>query len=165
MESRKEPPYVFYRLADENVHRLLRDLQRLGRQRLAEIDQVTRLFMEDKDELEPVAREELARRLEAGEVTVLDVRPSDEYEVGHIPGSLSIPVGELARRLAEVLRDLDVVAYCRGPYCVYALEAVELLRASGYPARRMEGGLPEWRGEGRAVAGGTSRGAIRRGTR
>lgn len=154
VESRREPPYVHYRLADEDVHRLLRDLQTLGRARLAEIDQVARLFMENRDALEPLGREELARRLEAGDVTVLDVRPEDEFGAGHIPGSLSIPIAELARRLAEVPRDREVVAYCRGPYCVYALEAVELLREHGFDARRMEGGLPEWRAEGRDVARG-----------
>jgi len=153
VETRKEPPYVYYRLAGDDVHRLLRELQSLGRSRLAEIDQVTRLYLEDPDALEPVGTGELARRLDAGEVTLLDVRPPDEYRAGHIPGALSIPIGELARRLAEIPPDREVVAYCRGPYCVYALEAVELLRARGYAARRMEGGLPDWGGQGRPVAG------------
>lgn len=159
VESRREPPYVFYRLADEDVHRLLRDLQTLGRNRLAEIDQVSRLYLDDRDEMEPVDRGELSRRIASGEVTALDVRPEDEFEAGHIPGALSIPMRELARRLSEVPRDREVVAYCRGPYCVYALEAVQLLRARGYRARRMQGGLPEWRAEGRDVA--SSRGADR----
>lgn len=151
VEARKAPPYVFYRLAGEEVHGLLRELQALGRKRLAEIEQVTRLFLSGRDDLEAVGVEELARRLEAEEVTVVDVRPEDEYEAGHIPGALSIPVGELARRLAQLPRGREVVAYCRGPYCVYALEAVELLRSEGYAARRMEAGFPEWRWSGRPV--------------
>jgi rhodanese-related sulfurtransferase/DNA-binding transcriptional ArsR family regulator len=153
VEARKASPYVFYRLAGDEVHRLLRELQGVGRQRLAEIEQVTRLYLSGRDALEAVGVEELARRLESEAVVLLDVRPADEYEAGHILGALSMPVGELARRLAELPRDREVVAYCRGPYCVYAVEAVELLRSEGYAARRMESGFPEWRSSGRPVAG------------
>jgi rhodanese-related sulfurtransferase len=154
VESRKEPPYVLYRLADESVLRLLRELQGLAGQRLAEVDRITRLYFEDPLAMEPVDCDELLRRLDEEGVTVLDVRPDDEYRSGHIPGAVSLPVAELERRLAEIPRGRPVVAYCRGPHCVFALDAVETLRRHGYDARRMRGGLPDWRLAGHPVAAG-----------
>jgi len=154
VETRRHGPYVHYRLADEGVFRLLRDLQDVGRRRLAEVEQVARLYIDGRDALAPVTLPELRRRLRDGSVTVIDVRPRAEYEAGHVPGALSIPVSELERRLGELPADREVVAYCRGPYCVYSVDAVGLLRARGYRARRAEQGLPDWRAEGFPVARG-----------
>lgn len=151
VESRKEPPYVFYRVADDDVVRVLRELQSLAEARLAEVERITRVFLHDPLEMEPVGAEELLRRLEDECVTILDVRPADEFRAGHIPGAISIPVEELDRRLMEIPRERPVVAYCRGPYCVYAAEAVDVLRRHGFDARRMEGGLPDWRLAGHPV--------------
>jgi rhodanese-related sulfurtransferase len=152
VESRREGTYVYYRLADADVSRFVRDLQRMGRQRLAEVEQVARQFIDDRDELEPVTLPELRKLVREGDVTVIDVRPRDEFEAGHIPGALSIPVPELKRRLRELPKRREVIAYCRGPYCVFALEAVTLLRKNGYRARRSEEGLPAWRDAGLPMA-------------
>lgn len=150
--SRKEGLYVFYRLADPAVHELLRCLQGVAARRLAEARQIVRDYFDEPDALEPVRAGDLLDRVRSGDVVLLDVRPEDEFASGHIPGALSIPVEELERRLEEVPADREVVAYCRGPYCVLAPRAVELLRAAGYRARRMEVGLPEWRARGLAIA-------------
>jgi rhodanese-related sulfurtransferase len=152
VESRKEPPFVIYRLPDEAVLRAVRELQSLARQRLTEVEEITRLYFGRPSDMESITADELMRRLDAGEVIVLDVRPSDEYEAGHIPAARSIPVEELERRIAEVPRDRPVVAYCRGRYCLLASEAVETLRKLGYTARRLDTGIPEWRLEGHPVA-------------
>jgi rhodanese-related sulfurtransferase len=154
VETRRDGPYVFYRLADDDVFRFLRDLQALGRSRLAEVEQVARRYIDGRDGLEPVSLHELRRLARSGAVTIIDVRPRVEYEAGHIPGALSIPVAELDDRLPELPKDREVVAYCRGPYCVYSVEAVELLRERGYRARRAEQGLPDWRAEGGPIARG-----------
>lgn len=154
VETRKEGTYVYYRLAGERVFGLLRELQLLARERLAEVDRIARLYFEARDEMEPISAEELRQRMAGGAVTVLDVRPEDEYRAGHITGAISIPVRELSRRLAEVPAGGEVVAYCRGPYCVFAVEAVEALREAGIRARRMEDGLPDWRARGFPVEAG-----------
>jgi DNA-binding transcriptional ArsR family regulator/rhodanese-related sulfurtransferase len=154
VEARREAPYVYYRLADEAVARVVRELQALARERLAEVDRITRLYFDSPSDLEPVDIEELRRRLETGEVTVLDVRPREEYLAGHIPGAVSMPIDELERRLAEVPRGRPVIAYCRGPFCVFASGAVETLRARGFSARRMTSGVPEWRLAANPVATG-----------
>lgn len=154
VEARKDPPYVYYRIADDAVLRLVRELQELARRRLAEVEQITRTYFDDPSDLEPIEADELLRRLEDGEVTLLDVRPAEEYAAGHIPGAVCMPVTELERRLAEIPRRRPVVAYCRGPFCVFAAEAVGLLRKHGYAARRMRSGVPEWRLSGRSVATG-----------
>jgi len=122
--------------------------------RLAEVEQVTRQFLEKRGAMQPVAREALLRRVRRGEVTVLDVRPVEEYRAGHIPGALSIPVGQLERRLAQLPRNRAIVAYCRGPYCVMALEAVDILRRHGFKAVRLAEGVPDWRARGFRVAVG-----------
>jgi rhodanese-related sulfurtransferase len=121
---------------------------RFAESRLAEVAQVTRDYFEERGAMEAIESDELLRRVRSGEVTVLDVRPSEEYGAGHIPGALSIPVSELKARLKELPKDREVVAYCRGPYCVMAVEAVELLRKKGFRAHRMEQGVVDWRARG-----------------
>ena len=152
VETRRDGTYIYYRLADGDVGRFVRDLQRLGQRRLAEVEQVTRQYIDDRDELEPVTQAELRKLVRDGDVTVIDVRPADEYEAGHIPGALSIPVSELKRRLRELPKRREIIAYCRGPYCVFSLEAVTLLRQHGFRARRTDEGLPAWRDAGLPIA-------------
>jgi rhodanese-related sulfurtransferase/DNA-binding MarR family transcriptional regulator len=154
VETRKDGAHVFYRLADDRVHEFLRDLQALAHARLAEVERVTQLYLDGRDELEPVSVRELERRLRDGDITLIDVRPREEYEAGHIPGALSLPVEQLKRGRAAPPKSREVVAYCRGRYCVYAVEAVALLRKRGYRARRLIDGLPGWRDGGRKVAVG-----------
>jgi rhodanese-related sulfurtransferase len=154
VETRKEAQFVFYRLADDAVVALLRDVQAVARRRLHEVDHLARTYLDGRDPLEPVDAAELRRRLRAGEVTVIDVRPALEYEAAHIPGALSVPLETLDARAGELPTDRPVVAYCRGPYCVYAVEAVERLRARGLDARRLADGLPDWRLAGHPVAAG-----------
>jgi rhodanese-related sulfurtransferase/DNA-binding transcriptional ArsR family regulator len=148
VETRREGTYIYYRLADESVVRFLQSLQALGRSRLAEVEQITNLYVQSRDQLQPIPLKELRRLVRSGEVTVIDVRPREEYAAGHIPGALSVPVAELSRRLKEIPKSREVIAYCRGPYCVYAVDAVNVLRKHGYRARRAEDGLPGWRMEG-----------------
>ncbi len=148
VEGEKKGLYVEYRLADDEVWRFFLALRGLAKSRLAEVDQVTRAYFEQRGAMEAVPGDELLRRVKSGEVTVLDVRPVEEYRAGHIPGALSVPVGELKTRLKELRKDREIVAYCRGPYCVMALEAVELLRKRGFEAHRMEQGVIEWRARG-----------------
>ena len=152
--SRRQGTSVHYRLAGPEVFELWRTLRTLAASRLAEVERLAVAYLGGRDDLEPVTREELARRLEDGDdLVVLDVRPAAEYAAGHLPGAVSIPVGELRRRLAELPADRKVVAYCRGPYCAFAHEAVELLRDEGFAARRLEDGLPEWQAARLAVIG------------
>lgn len=157
VEAEKKGLYVEYRVADEGVCGFFLALRGVAESRLAEVDQVTRDYFATRGAMEPVAGDELLARVKRGEVTVLDVRPEEEFRAGHVPGALSIPVGELAARLKEVPKGRAVVAYCRGPYCVMAVEAVALLRKRGYRADRMEQGVLEWRARGWRVE--TSRGA------
>jgi rhodanese-related sulfurtransferase/DNA-binding transcriptional ArsR family regulator len=148
VESERKGLYVEYRLADEQVGQFFRSLRRLAESRLAEVEQVTRGFLEERGAMEPVASDELLKRVREGEVTVLDVRPAEEFRAGHIPGALSVPLPELKKRLAELPKRREIVAYCRGPYCVMAIEAVELLRKKGFDAHRMEEGVVDWRARG-----------------
>lgn len=152
VDAEKKGLYVEYRLADDEVCNFFLTLRGLAQSRLTEVEQVAREFFEARSSLEPVAGDELRRRVRAGEVTVIDVRPVEEYRAGHIPGALSIPLSELKARLEELPKGRDVVAYCRGPYCVMAVEAVELLRRKGFQAHRMEQGVIEWRARGGRVA-------------
>lgn len=154
VETRKEAQFVFYRLADDSVVDLLRDVQAVARRRLHEVDHLARTYLEGRDPLEPVDAAELRRRLKAGEVTVIDVRPALEYEAGHIAGALSVPLEHLDERLPDVPKSRPIVAYCRGPYCVYAIEAVERLRDRGYKVRRLADGVPDWRRAGYPIAAG-----------
>lgn len=148
VDAEKEGVHVTYRLADEEVCAFFRALRGLAESRLLEVEQVTRQFLEARGSMEPVDRVGLVARVRSGAVTVLDVRPAEEYRAGHIPGALSVPLEELERRLAELPRDREVVAYCRGPYCVMAIDAVELLRKKGFKAHRMEQGVADWRAHG-----------------
>lgn len=148
VETRRDGTYVYYRLADEDVFRLLRTLETLGHSRLADVQQVVQSYLDGHDELEPVTFPELRRLMRDDDVTVVDVRPAEEYEAGHIPGALSVPVPDLKRRLGELPKNREVIAYCRGRYCVYSLDAVRLLRKHGYRARRVHEGLPDWRAAG-----------------
>lgn len=151
VEAEKSGLYVTYRLADERVTALLLSLRKLAETRLLEVGEITRDYFAARGGLEPVDSEELIRLVRKGAVTVLDVRPTEEYRAGHIQGAISIPIADLKRRLAELPKRREVVAYCRGPYCVYAVEAVKLLRARGFKAVRMEDGIPEWRARGLPV--------------
>lgn len=148
VEAEKQGTFVEYRLADDQVCRFFLSLRQLAESRLAEVEQVTRAFLTERGAMEAVEGSELLRRVRGGEVTVLDVRPPEEYRAGHIPGALSVPLAELKKRLAELPKDREVVAYCRGPYCVMSVEAVELLRKKGFTAHRMEEGVVDWRSRG-----------------
>lgn len=152
--NRREGKFVYYRLADDGVLDLLAALRRIAEQNLAEVERVVRRYFDERDSLEPVTREELLDRSRAGTVTILDVRPDDEFALGHLPGALNIPLRELKARLGEIDAQQEVVAYCRGPYCVLSYEAVAQLRARGLKARRLEDGLPEWRKAGLPVITG-----------
>ena len=154
IEAEKEGVFVRYRIADETVADFFRSLRVLAASRLAELDQITRQFFEDRDVLEPVDRKALLARVRKGLVTVLDVRPTEEYRSGHIAGAISLPLHELKDRLAELPRDQDIVAYCRGPYCVLAAQAVELLREHGFRVVRLEDGVADWRAHGLPVVTG-----------
>jgi rhodanese-related sulfurtransferase len=155
VEAEKQGQRVEYRLADEEVGQFFHGLRRLAESRLAEVEHVARLYLEGRGAMEAVQGDELLRRVRDGEVTVLDVRPVEEYRAGHIPGARSIPVSELKDRLRELPKKREVVAYCRGPYCVMAIEAVELLRRNGFRAQRMEQGVLEWRERGWRIEAGT----------
>ena len=151
--GRREGTSIFYRLAAPEVLQLWHALRALAASRLAEVERLAAAYLGGRDGLEPVTCQELARRLEDGEeLIVLDVRPVEEHRAGHLPGAVSIPVGELRWRLQELPRNREIVAYCRGPYCAFAHEAVAVLRKEGFSARRLEDGLPEWRAAGLAVA-------------
>ncbi len=155
--SRKEGLQVFYRLADPMVLRGYRALQALSEARLAEVDRLVRDYFVSTDGLEPLPRDELLRRARSRDVVVVDVRPSEEYAAGHIAGAVSLPLAELRRRLADLPTGKTIVAYCRGPYCVLAAEAVNLLRQRGFDARRLSDGYPEWRDAGLPVESGPGR--------
>jgi DNA-binding transcriptional ArsR family regulator/rhodanese-related sulfurtransferase len=142
--SRKEGLYVFYQLADPEVFRLIEVIREIAAKQLAEVDRLVNTYFTNRKMLESVTTRELMSRLDDPGLVVLDVRPSTEYEQGHITGARSIPVDELTTRLAELSPDQEIVAYCRGPYCVFADEAVDILVGQGYQARRLEEGYPEW---------------------
>lgn len=145
VECEKSGVQVAYRLATTSVGGFVRSLRLLAEERLAEIDQVVRAFLKDRAAFDPVDREELLQRVRRGEVMVLDVRPEEEYRSAHLKGALSVPLAELEARLKDLPRDRDVVAYCRGPYCLMAVEAVEKLRANQYHAFRLDLGVTDWR--------------------
>lgn len=153
VEGRREGKRVYYRLTGEDaVIDLLRALSRVGERNSAEIARVMTSYFHARDEFEPVSRQQLLDRLRCGSATVLDVRPEDEFNMGHLPGALNIPLAQLERRLAELPADREVVAYCRGPWCVLSFEAVALLRNRGYQVRRLEDGFPEWKMVGLPVS-------------
>ncbi|MDP2779940.1 metalloregulator ArsR/SmtB family transcription factor [Devosia sp.] len=148
----RQGKFVVYRLADASVLAAMQAIQRVAENNLAEVDKIVRGYFEQRDNLEPITREELSGRLREGMVTVLDVRPADEYALGHVPGALNVPLGELDARLSTLDPDEDIVAYCRGAYCVMSFEAVSRLRLRGFKARRLEDGMPEWAAAGNEVA-------------
>jgi len=156
--AEKEGVFVRYRLTDDTVADFYRALRLLAASHLAELDQVTRLFFAERAGLEPVDRKALLARVRKGLVTIIDVRPAEEYCAGHIAGAMSIPVDELKTRLAELPRNQEIVAYCRGPYCVFAAQAVEILRTHGFQAVRLEDSVTDWRAHGLPIA--TDRSAL-----
>jgi rhodanese-related sulfurtransferase len=159
VEARRAGTSVRYRLADAAVVDLWRAMRALGEARLAEIDRLVDAYLNERQALEAVGPDELRHRLDDGDVTLLDVRPPLEYRAGHIPTARSIPIDELAARLAELPREQEIVAYCRGPYCVFADEAVAMLQRAGLRARRLTVGLPDWRALGYPVATAAGGGA------
>jgi rhodanese-related sulfurtransferase/DNA-binding transcriptional ArsR family regulator len=152
VEVRRQGTSIYYRLGDERVFRLWQAIRDLGQARLAEVDALVRTYLDDRDQFEAVDAAVLQQLLNDGDVVVLDVRPVAEYLAGHIPGAQSIPIDELAARLQELPTNRAIVAYCRGPYCVFADEAVALLRDRGYCASRLAEGFPDWRAAGLPVA-------------
>ena len=152
--SRRDGKFVLYRLTDDAVLTLLSVLRHVAERNRAEVDRIVRGYFAARDEFEPVSRAELLERSREGLVTVLDVRPADEFAVGHVPGAINVPLGELEARLAELDLGQEVVAYCRGAYCVLSFEAVAMLRRRGFKVRRLEDGLPEWKAAGMPVEHG-----------
>ena len=149
--TRRDGKRVLYRLADDDIVALLASLRRVAERSVAEMERVASAYFRARDDLEPVSREDLIARLKDGSTTLLDVRPEDEYALGHLPDALNIPLPELERRLAELPPGHLIVAYCRGPYCVLSFEAVAALRARGFNVRRLEDGYPEWKAAGLPV--------------
>ncbi len=143
--SRKQGLHVFYRLSDTDVVPLLQALRQVAERHLGEVHRLIETYLTVRDELEPLPRDELLQRSRQGLVTVLDVRPPDEYRAGHITGAINIPLDELEQRLAELDSDGEIIAYCRGPHCILAFDAVARLRQRGLQARRLEDGFPEWK--------------------
>jgi len=151
VQSRREGKRVLYRLSEGPILSLLAALRSYAERNRAEVGRIVSDYFDRLDELEPVSRAELVRRLKAKSAVVLDVRPEDEFASGHVPGALNIPIDELKRRIVELPKDREIVAYCRGAYCVLSFEAVALLRKRGYVVRRLEEGFPEWKGAGLAT--------------
>jgi len=152
--SEKSGAFVTYRVADESVHSFLHTLRVLAEGRLAEIDQITQQFMESKESMEGVDREVLLQRAQSGEAIILDVRPPEEFQAGHIEGAISIPIKALEEQLSSLPKDKEIVAYCRGPYCVMSIDAVQKLRAKGFKAERLKDDVHEWGLHGLPVAKG-----------
>ena|SRR5437867_509782 len=159
VDSRKEGLFVYYRLADPAVFELSKAIRTVAERQLADLDRLVRQHFEDRADAELVEMDELLKRLRSRKVVVLDTRPSNEYAAGHIPGALSVPVENLQKELRQLPRDREYVAYCRGPYCVYADRAVEILSSHGRRARRLREGFPEWRAAGLPVETGARPGA------
>lgn len=154
VEPRREGKRMLYSLAGgDEIVRLLHALGRVGERNVAEIERVMAAYFRARDEMEPVSRADLLARMRDGVVTVLDVRPEDEFALGHVPGAVNVPLSALERQLADLPRDKEIVAYCRGPYCVLSFEAVAELRARGFSVRRLEDGFPEWKTNGLPVEG------------
>ncbi len=160
VETRKQGTRVFYRLGGDEVAGFVAALRDLARARLAEVDRVVQDYFVARDALEPVSRAELVERAARGDVIILDVRPTEEFAAGHIPGALSIPLDQLEAALSRLPKRARIVAYCRGPYCVLAPQAVQRLRAKGFTARRLADGMPEWRLAGLPVAVGDERARV-----
>lgn len=153
--ARRDGKFVFYCLADDSVLNLMASLRHIAEVQLADVERVVRGYFDDRDSLEAITRSELMERLKAGIVTVLDVRPQDEFALGHVPGAVNVPLSALEAHLDALDPDREIIAYCRGPYCVLSYEAVSMLRARGFKVRRLEDGLPEWRAAGLPVEAGS----------
>jgi rhodanese-related sulfurtransferase/DNA-binding transcriptional ArsR family regulator len=149
--TKRDGKFIFYRLADPAVLNLLAALHLIGEQNLSEVQVVLNGYFHNRDAMEAISREELLKRSRAGAVTILDVRPQDEFALAHVVGAINIPMGDLEKRLAELDPSIEIIAYCRGPYCVFSYEAVCLLRKRGFRIRRLEDGLPEWQAAGLPV--------------
>jgi rhodanese-related sulfurtransferase/DNA-binding transcriptional ArsR family regulator len=153
--STREGKFVFYQLADHTVLNVLSSLREVSERNSAEVRQLVHSYFNQLDSLEPITRKELMRRLRNGGVVILDVRPEDEFALGHLPNAVNIPLRELKAGFSRLKRSQEIIAYCRGPYCVLSYEAVAALRRQGFKARRLEDGLPEWRAAGLPVIEGT----------
>jgi rhodanese-related sulfurtransferase len=149
--SEREGKFVNYRLADESVLAAFAALRAVAERHSAEVARVVHDWFDRRDDMEPISRKELAARMDDGLVTVIDVRPADEFALGHLPGAINVPLAELESRLALLESGCEIVAYCRGPWCVLSFEAVADLRKRGFSARRLQDGLPEWRAAGLPV--------------
>jgi rhodanese-related sulfurtransferase/predicted transcriptional regulator len=154
--ARRQAKFVLYRLTDDSVLTMLAAMQKVAERNVGEVQRILRSYFNERDQLEPVSRAELTRRMKKGLVTLIDVRPEDEFALGHVPGARNIPLSELKRHLSKLDRKTEIVAYCRGPYCVMSFEAVAQLRKLGFTARRLEDGLPEWKAAGLPVQTGAS---------
>ena len=154
LETRRDGTRIFYRLSSDRVAELWAAMRAVAGERVAGLDRLAAAYLGERDGIELIDRDELAARLARGEVVVLDVRPEPEFVAGHVAGARSVPLGELRRHLRTLPKGTEVVAYCRGPYCVYADDAVRELRRRGFTARRLEDGYPEWQRAGLAVARG-----------
>jgi len=153
VHSRKDGKFLVCRLSDNSVIDLLSALRRTGERHVAEVDKIVTSYFHKRDSMGAVSHQELVRRMEEGTVTVLDVRPENEFEMAHIPGAINVPVKQLSDRMSELSSDQEIVAYCRGPYCVFAFEAVATLRKNGFKAKRLEDGYPEWMAKGLPIEG------------
>jgi rhodanese-related sulfurtransferase/DNA-binding transcriptional ArsR family regulator len=158
VRTRREGTRVIYGLSSDQVMALWTVVREVAAEHVAEVDRLAQAYLGRRDGLQPITRDELARRIRRGEVTVVDVRPAAEYDAGHVEGARSVPISELKRRLNALPRDVELVAYCRGPYCVFADDAVRLLRRRGFEARRLEDGFPEWKRAGLPVGVGAAAG-------
>ena len=156
LKSRRQGKFVYYTLSDDGILDVLTALRRTAERNVAEVERVVRSYFNKLDDLEPVTRKQLLKLIREGAVTVLDVRPPDEFALGHVPSAVNIPLRALTERLAEISPDREIVAYCRGEYCVLSFEAVALLRARGFKVRRLEEGLPEWRAAGLPIQIGST---------
>jgi rhodanese-related sulfurtransferase/DNA-binding transcriptional ArsR family regulator len=154
--ARRDGKFIFYALADDAVLDLVSALRRIAERNVAAVDRVVRSYFDDRDSLDPISRKELLKKSRAGEVTVLDVRPPDEFALGHVRGAVNVPLRELKTRLAQFDPAQEIVAYCRSHYCVLSYEAVATLRKRGFKVRRLEEGFPEWRAAGLPVAIGAA---------
>jgi rhodanese-related sulfurtransferase len=159
VDVRKQGTRVFYRLAGPDVFDLVQTIRRVAQARISEANDLIQTFFQSPEKLEPVSRRELVKRAREKSVLILDVRPPEEYEAGHILGAISVPLKDLKRRLGRLSKQKEIVAYCRGPYCLLSVHAVEVLRSRGFRARRLADGFPEWRGAGLPTESGPSRGA------
>lgn len=156
VQTRRDGKRVLYRLADGPIMPLLGALRDMGEHTNAEVRKIVAVYFDDLDKLEPISREELMARLADDRVTLLDVRPDDEFALGHLPGAINVPLKDIKRYIAKLPKDREIVAYCRGPYCILSFEAVAALRAKGFKVRRLEDGYPEWKAAGLAVEAATA---------